>query len=196
MQGDNEQQPDNSTSFAYEPQSANDQGQASLTESMPPPETNASADEPVVTWEASEYIHHDKGASWYIGFTGVMLVLVVAVYLLIGELFSVMVMVLMGVAVAVYAGRKPDTVRYSLSRTGIAIGGKHYNLDEFSSFTIMQEGGVYSVTLMPTKRFMPPVSIYFSADDGEKITDVLGEILPHEDREPDLIDRLMRNIRF
>jgi hypothetical protein len=153
-------------------------------------------DDAVVTWEASEYIHHQKDSTWYLIFGGVTAVTAIVFYIILRDIFSIIVLVLMAVAVAVYAGRKPQVVRYSLSSDGLTVAGKHYELDLFRTFSVMQEGGVYSVTLMPVRRFMPPVSIYFSPQDGDQIMDILGAVMPHEDREPDMIDRFMRNIRF
>lgn len=197
MQGGDSQQSNENEGFYEQPQTS-----SGATENQPPAPTEQvntnqpMTDEPVVSWEASEYIHHQKGSSWYLGFAGVMLIIVAVIYFLIREIFSVIVMIIMGAAIAVYAGRKPETIRYSLSRSSIAIGEKQYSLDEFSSFALMQDGGIYSVMLMPTKRFMPPVSIYFAPEDGDQILDVLSASLPHEERQPDVIDRLMRNIRF
>jgi hypothetical protein len=180
--------------FQYEsPDTANVPYQTIQNEEPTP---SATENPPEVSWEASEYVHHHKSPSWYLGFTGITLVVVMVIYVLTRELLSALVIVLMGVAVAVYAGRKPNTIRYTLSHNKVTIGEKSYMLDEFTSYTIMQDGGINCLILMPTRRFMPPISIYFSQEDGEKIVSTLSSVLPHEERQPDLIDRLMRNIRF
>lgn len=195
MQGGNDQQPNSennpSDQSGIDSESATDNEIFSSNEQI-----DETPDASLVSWEASEYIHHHKDSSWYFGFGAVMVVVVGLIFILTRELFSVLTMIVMGVAVAVYAGRKPDTVKYSLSSGGITIGNRFHDFNDFSSFALMQEGGVYSIMLTPTKRFMPPVSIYFSPDDGDKIVDVLSRVLPHEDRQPDIVDRFMRNIRF
>lgn len=153
-------------------------------------------DDKVVTWEASEYIHHQKGTEWYLGFAGLLILAGTLLYLLLKDVFSVIVLALMGVAVGIYAGRKPNVQRYSLSRSGLSIGTHHYALDDFRNYSLIEEGGVQSVTLIPLKRFMPPVSIYFLPQDGAKIAEILGNILPHEEHQPDLVDRLLKIVRF
>jgi hypothetical protein len=60
----------------------------------------------------------------------------------------------------------------------------------------MQEGPLTSANLFPLKRFMPPVTAYFDPKDEEKITNVLGNYLPYEDRKMDGIDRLSRRLRL
>lgn len=159
-------------------------------------QSEAPSDDTVIAWEASEYIHHQKDSSWYLGFAGIMLIVIAVLFFLIRDVFSVIVLCLMAIAVAVYAGRKPSTIRYSLNQTGLSIGDKQYDFDNYSSFSLLQEGAITGVMLMPVKRFMPPVSIYFSPEDAPHITEILAAVLPHEEREPDFIDKFMRNIRF
>lgn len=153
-------------------------------------------DDAVVTWEASEYIHHQKGTEWYLGFAGVLILAGALLFLLLKDVFSVVVLALMGVAVGIYAGRQPQVQRYSVSHRGLSIGDRHYSLEDFRNFSLVDDGSFQSIMLMPLKRLMPPVSIYFSPQDGAKIVDILGSVLPHEDHQPDLIDRLLRKVRF
>lgn len=153
-------------------------------------------EEAEVSWEASEYIHHQKNSSWYLGFIGVVILAGTLLYLLLRDIFSVVVLILMAVAVGIYAGRKPQVQRYALSQSGLSIGNRHYSFDEFRSFSLNEEGSVLSVTFTPLKRFMPPISIYFMPQDADRIGDVLEGALPHEEHEPDIVDRLMKKIRF
>lgn len=154
-------------------------------------------DDAVVTWEASEYIHHQKGTEWYLGFAGILILAGTLLFILLdGDWFSIVVLVLMGVAVAIYAGRQPKVQRYSVSHSGISIGDRHYSLEDFRNFSLVDDGSFQSIMLMPLKRLMPPVSIYFSPQDGPKIVDILGSVLPHEQHQPDMVDRLLRKVRF
>jgi hypothetical protein len=153
-------------------------------------------DDQVVTWEASEYIHHQKAANWYLALAGVTVLICALLFWFIRDWFSIGVVILMAVTVGVYARREPKVQRYSLSRSGLSVGQHHYNLNEFGSYFVTDEGGVQNATFIPLKRFMPPVSVYFLPQDGDKIVSLLGSILPREDRQPDIIDRLMRRIRF
>jgi hypothetical protein len=153
-------------------------------------------DDNVVTWEASEYIHHQKSAGWFTVLGLAALILSGGIYLLTRDWFSVGVLILMAVTVGIFAGRPPQTRRYSLSHSGLSIGDKHYPLDGFRTFSLAQEGAILSITFMPTKRFMVPVTVYFSQEDEPKIMEVLGNTLPHEERPPDIIDRWSSRLRF
>jgi hypothetical protein len=149
-----------------------------------------------VTWQASEYIHHQKTAGWFVALGAATLLIAVILYLLIGDIFSIIVLCLLAVTVGIFAARPPRTLNYRLDHDNLVIDQKNYPLEEFRSFSLAQEGAILSVTFLPTKRFMVPVTVYFSADDEPKITQVLGSVLPHEERPPDVIDRWTSRLRF
>lgn len=149
-----------------------------------------------VVWEASEYIHHQKSIAWYAILTGAALVLAVVLYFILRDAWSLVVLAVMYVAIVVYAKREPRVLRYSVGAEGVSIGEKRFTYDQFKSFSVMQETGVPSVSLDPTQRFMPAVSIYFAPEEGDKIVDKLARFLPHEQKELSIVDRAMLKLRF
>lgn len=159
-----------------------------------PPEQQKSVK--TVAWTASEYVSHEKGSIWYFQFAGVALLIIGGVGLLTRDLISVIIMVVMAIGVMVFAARKPDTLNYQIDSQGIHIGKKLYPITMFKSFAIVQEGAVKSIMLLPLKRFMPAISVYFAPEDEKKIEDSLGSMLPQEQRTQDRVDRLMHKIRF
>lgn len=155
------------------------------------------ADEHVdMVWEASEYIHHTKSPLWFMGYAAIMLVLLAVAYFLTQAWTFVVLVVVMAVAIGVFATRPPRTLHYALTDAGLQIEESHYNYNDFRAFGIIADGGLYSIMLIPTKRFMPAVSIYFAEEDGEKIVDILGSRLPMEELHLDFVDRMMRRLRF
>lgn len=149
-----------------------------------------------VTWEASEYIHHQKSAFWYIALTGATIVLGGALFLLIKDVWSLAVLAVMYLAIFVFAKKEPRVLKYSIGAGGVSAGERHFTFDQFKSFSVMQETGVPSISLDPTQRFMPAVSMYFSPSDGDKIVDELAKFLPHEHKTLSAIDRAMLKLRF
>jgi hypothetical protein len=148
-----------------------------------------------VQWDASEYIHHQKGFGWYLVLGFIVLVLTGLSIWAQNWTFAVLTIV-MGIATAVYAGRSPGQVHYALTAQGLQIDQKHYNYSDFRAFGILPDGGLFSIVLIPTKRFMPAITIYFAEQDGERIVDVLGASLPMEKLDHDPIDKLMRRLHF
>jgi len=160
------------------------------------PQSVTSAPHVDLSWEASEYIHHSKSPMWFAGFVGLMLVLLAVAYFLTHAWTFVILVVVMAVAIGVFATRPPRTLHYALTDAGIQIEQSGYHYSDFRAFGIINDGPLYSVMLIPVKRFMPAVNIYFDENDGEKIVDILGTRLPMEDLHLDAVDRLMRRLRF
>lgn len=150
----------------------------------------------VITWTASEYINHTRGAGWYLALVIGTIVLAAAVYLITKDYFAAGVVGIMGVVVAAFSTHKPKQVSYELSSFGLKAGEKVYPYSLFKSFTLIREGALSSVNLIPIKRFMPPLSIYFEPADEQKIVATLGNHLPYEEGGLDAIERLSRRLRF
>jgi hypothetical protein len=148
-----------------------------------------------LSWEASEYVHIDKGGAWIAGLVIVTLVFVGIAVWLAAWTFVALILV-MAVAVGVFAFRPPHTVRYTLTHDGIIIGDKTFNYSDFRAFGILEDGAFFTMTLIPIKRFAPALSVYFAEDHGEQIVDIVGDHLPMEDVKPDFIDTIVRRLRF
>lgn len=156
----------------------------------------ASANMQPLSWQASEYIHHEKAGGWYAALFGLAAVLVaIDLFLIKSVTFSILIVV-MAFAVAVIARRPPRVMTYLLSPLGIRINDRTFNLHEFRAFGIVQEQAMYSIRLIPNKRFMPLVSVYFPPELGEQIVDMFGSSLPMEDLKLDFLDQLTEKIRF
>ena len=153
-------------------------------------------DQNSITWEASEYIHHEKSPVWYLSFGIGAAVLVGGTYLLLQDVISIIVVTLMAITVIVFANRPPRQLKYHLDDNGIEIDGRGYAYGSFKSFSLMHNGAVESIYLEPLERFMPPITIYFTPEDGDHIVDIIGRYLPHRERVPDFIDRLIHKIRL
>ena len=162
-----------------------------LTDS-PNPEKSDS----VISWTASEFIEHDRGIGWYILLAIFTVLLGAGTYFLTKDIFATSIIVIAGIVVGIFAGRKPRQMKYELSSSGLRIGEKSYPYSLFRTFSIIRDGAVSSVNLMPIKRLMPPISAYFAPKDEKRITKILGEYLPYEERKLDSIDRLSRRLRF
>ena len=175
--------------------------EASAAPDLPTPDQKAAgparaSKDATITWTASEYIDHTKGASWYLVLAGGTIVLAATVYLATKDYFATGVIAVLGVIVGVFSRQKPKQVAYELSSLGLKAGEKTYPFSLFKSFALIREGALSSVNLIPIKRFMPPLSIYFDPSDEQKIVNLLGSFLPLEEGGLDSIERLSRRLRF
>lgn len=160
------------------------------------PETSELSDTDMVQWQASEFVDHQKNPAWFVLLFVGALVLCALMFLLTRSILSTVVVGVAIIAFGMVANQKPRTLTYSLLGGSIKIGDKSYSYDDFRSFSLVRDGALWSMILQPNKRFMPPLTMYFAPDDGERIFDALAAHLPHEDRQLDSVDRLMRRIRF
>jgi hypothetical protein len=157
----------------------------------------AASDEPEepYEWQASEYIQHHKGVVWYVGlFSVVAALLVIAVIMKIW--LSIGVFLAMAAAIVVYAKKPPRVLAYHVDDKGIKIEGKDYPYATFRSFSVVSEEEWHSIDLEPVQRFVPRLSLLFGDDDFDAIVTHLVRHLPRDDRDPDLIERFSRYLRF
>jgi hypothetical protein len=158
-------------------------------------ESIASAIEPV-RWSASEFLHHQKNLAWYLYAVIALLAAAALLYVFSRDIIGPAAIVILGGLLLVGAARKPRVVEYIVDNDGIVVGSRQYSYNDFQSFSIVHEDQIESITLLPSKRFSPVVSIYFSPEDGQKIFDILGTFLPFEQREKDQIDKFLHKIKF
>ena len=150
----------------------------------------------IINWRAPDLLIGKKSKTWFSGFFVIVVVLVgLSIW---QQLWTFMALILVS-AVAIFITRREsqsNMISYSLSTRGVYIGNSFHPYDEFKGFGIIKESELYSIIFVPKKRFSPSTSIYFSKENGEKITDIIGARLPMEEIEHDLIDRIIRKINL
>lgn len=149
-----------------------------------------------VTWTASEFIAHHKDVSWYLGLAVGTALLALLIFLVTKDRTSVIVVVVAAFIFGAFAARQPRTLPYRIDAHGLTIGQKFYPYADLKSFSIREEGALGSIMLLPLKRFMPALTIYYPPEQEDVIITTLGSFLPHEERPPDPVDRLMHRLRF
>lgn len=150
----------------------------------------------VVEWSASEFTHNEKSTKWYVSLAGIALVAASLIFLLTRDFITVGAILLVAFAFGFVANRRPRTLQYSIDESGVMISGKHYPFQLFKSFSVIDEGQASSINLLPVKRFMPMVSMYYPIEREEEIANILGEYLPYEHRQSAMVDDVMRRFRF
>ena len=150
----------------------------------------------IVAWEASEYIHHEKSLMGYVMFAVATIGILGGTYVLIHDIIAIVIVTMMAIVVVIFANRPPHSLKYELGDDGLKVEEREYPYSAFKSFSVMEYGAVESVYLEPVERFMPPISVYFSPEDGDRIISLLGTYLPHRERKPDIVDQLVHRIRL
>lgn len=150
----------------------------------------------VISWTAPEFVEHYKTSGWYVSVGLVAIPISAAIWLLSREIFLVIAELVGMVAFGFYAGRKPRLQTYELSSDGLIIGNYRYRLSAFSSFSVIEDKPLLHIEFAPRNRFLATTPIYADPADKEKIIDFLSPLLPLAKPRKDLVDRLMRKIKF
>ncbi|MBL8160163.1 hypothetical protein JNJ66_06950 [Candidatus Saccharibacteria bacterium] len=153
------------------------------------------AEDGAFVWDAEEYAYHSKGPAWFMVLGAVTLVLTIGAVVLQQYLFAVL-LVIMGVTLGFFAAHPPRRISYRLTPTTVQVGDKLFDLHRYRSFGILPDEDMYLAIFRPVKKVAPGISIRFSDAEGEQIVDILGSVLPMEEFHEDLIDRIMRRLRF
>ncbi len=164
-------------------------------EQTPAPMPTPAADDQI-EWTASEYIANPKNAGWFSLLAVGSIVLAVIVYIVTRDVISTVVIAILGIVVGVFAARQPKTLQYRLDSQGLQVGQKFYPYGMFKSFSVAQEHAIGFISLLPLKRFMPPLIIHYAPDDEESIANTLADYLPYEEHKSDIVDNITRRFRF
>lgn len=157
---------------------------------------NPTQQDGVVRWSASEFIAHEKNGSWYAMLIAGTIILSVIVFIITREWFSIVAIIILAIALAVFGKLKPRVLDYAIAPDTISVGEKQFTYDMFTSFAVIEDGGMTSLQLLPQKRFMVPITLYLDPAQADEIIETLGEYLPFEHRERDLTDRISSRFRF
>jgi hypothetical protein len=186
---------DENTPWQYKPDDSGNQANPVPSDGSPDVSRRSRAAKSV-SWEAAEFIEHPHPATWYLSLIAIIAVLAALVYLAFKDYIATVIILIVGVIVGVFAHQKPGRAMYEITDSGLSINGKTYNFSDYKSFAVIDEGTMSSLNLFPLKRLMPPLSAYFDSKDEDKITNVLGNYLPYEERKLDNIERLSRRLRL
>lgn len=149
-----------------------------------------------VKWSAQEFVEHERSAGWYLVLGVGAVVLAAVVLLLTKDKITVGMILVVALIFGSFAHKKPRTLEYSLDNDGITLGAKKYPYSLFKSFSVSEEGPLHSLVLMPLRRFMPLISVYYPNDEEEKILQKIANFLPFEEHRQDFVDKMMNKIRF
>ena len=149
-----------------------------------------------IEWTASEYISHEKDMPWYLAVSVASIVIAAVIFFITRELIASITIVVVAFSAVFFAARKPATKTYKIGANVIIIDDKRYSLNDFKSFSIVDEGAIDSIWFKPLARMKPMLIIYFAPEDEQKIAETLSNYLPYENRELDALDRMTRRMRF
>lgn len=162
-----------------------------------PDESSAFQNTSSIKWTASEFVHHEKKITWYIGLALITLGTAIASYFALSkDFFTIIIVVILGIVFGIAAARKPRVLEYTVDDYGVFAGQKHYKYEDFKSFSLDTESAISSLVFMPAQRFSPTLTLYVPNENIGSVMDLVGMYLPIEQHETGYVDRLLNRIKF
>lgn len=158
-------------------------------------EDDASGEATLLTWNAPEFTFVNKPGGWF-AILALFFVIMIAIAVWTKQWLSIGLFALMGVALGIYANRKPRTLNYTITTHGVYVGDKAYPFDSFSAFYEVSDYGQRVFELVPAKRFGTLISLPVSEDHEDSLESLIGTVLPKTPARNDVIDRFFRYLRF
>ena len=150
----------------------------------------------LISWRASEFASSDKNSSWYLLLAIGSVIFAALTFLLTRQIFSVIVILVLGITIAFYGRLKPRILDYTIDKNGIFAGNKYYSFSQFKSFSIIEDQAIPSIHLTPIKKLMMPLTIYISPAETDNIIEILGSFLPFENKKRDIADKISQKLHF
>ncbi len=160
-------------------------------------QTGQPSDEGLLRWQTTEGgTGHEKSGSLFLLIVVACVVLAGGVYFLTHDFVSVAAIFIGVIALLYLTARRPGVQDYALSESGVYVGRKLYDYDNYKGFSVNEDHGQTIIMFIPLKRFMPPLIIHVEPQMATTVVEALSTVLPHDDRKPDAVDSLMRRMRF
>jgi hypothetical protein len=182
-----------SEGWSFEPEDNGSDPGSSQVEKLEEVEQSQSQE---VSWQASEYISHQRGVGWYVGFVSVVLLISAAIIYWQRDIFSVVVLLLLSGGLLYFINAKPNNRTYIIDDEGISIGEVLLPFESFRSFSIQVERGLYLLTFRPLKRFGLPTEAYMTKAEVDPAVEILQRHLPLEEREMNFIDKTINQLHL
>lgn len=168
-----------------------------MSEDQTPAPKSASTARQPIEWRAHEYVHFEKSQDWYWILGLVAVAGAVAAILFNNVLFALLILIAAFV-VALFAGRKPDIVSFSLTQRGVRINDTLYPFSNLKSFGIVERSSNHIPKLILEPKGHLAMHIYIPLEnvDVDHVHDFLLDFVFEDEHEEPLIHHFMEWLGF
>jgi hypothetical protein len=159
------------------------------------PEEEDIPEEHAIHWTASESVDYQRSAKWYI-IAGLITAVIIGVEIWLHQWTGAGLALVIYIALVILLRRPSRDVNYTLTSQGLYIEDKLHPFSDFRAFGVRQEDPLWTLVLVPTRRFGLSVTMFITEDQGEAIVDAFGTVLPMENVQPDIVDRITRRLKL
>lgn len=132
-----------------------------------------------IEWDAHEYEHKERSSDWYWA-VGIIAVAAAIATIIFGDVIFGILILLSTFCLALFINRPPETTHVVINEFGITRGTTLYPFSTLQSFWVDEIHPHKKIILRSKKLLMPLIIVPLGDEDGERIRDLLVEILPEE----------------
>ena len=148
----------------------------------------------LLTWEASEYEHRERGPDWFwaVGIVGIGLV--VTTVILGNVLFAVLLVVAVG-ALLLQALKRPRVISFGVGERGVRVENTLYPYSTLESFWVKDDAPP-QLLVKSEKPFAPLLIIPLGDNDPAVVREILLELVAEEELWEPLTQRVLEYLGF
>lgn len=147
-------------------------------------------------WEAPEYKEYVKSWGWYAGLI-VIALLLAAYQTYVGDYFGAATIIILGVLVAWFAGRKPEVISIALTGEGIQLGDLHIPYKNFRHFWIVDTPHHKTLNLEASTYLKQIVIVELADEDPIEVRKIVGKHVDESEAiEPSFSQRIAQRFHF
>jgi hypothetical protein len=159
-------------------------------------QTGDYSNEPLLAWEAAEYVHYEKSRTWYL-VAGVITILLIAFWIFSEDYIPAVAVALLAGVVYLYSHELPSIQQIVVNRLGIAVGDKFYPFVSVKSFWMIIDQNVRQLNIETTGKLGQTVTIQLGSVDPILVRKTLAVEIPEASgREESMLDRLARALKL
>lgn len=158
-----------------------------------PPQAQA---EELFTWDALEFVEHEKERYVWIRNTVIAVVPVVLFLLFTKNLLGAATIAIGAFAFLGNAFRSPSHVHFAIRRDGVVVGARMFSYEHIESFWIFTEDEDKVLSLKRKELLLFPLRMPLGDVEEESVRTILGQYIPEEEQHISLIDGILRRIGY
>ena len=111
----------------------------------------------IIKWELPEYTHKEKSNDWYWALAVVVVCGSIA-SVIYGNYFFAALLIIGGVLMGFFAGKKPDWVEYELNERGFKMKNRIHPYENIKHFWVDEKGAEPMLLVYSDRPFMPVIT--------------------------------------
>lgn len=148
--------------------------------------------EPLLTWQATTHVVHERGMKWYIA-AGIVLLAGIAYGLYSGAWSLIVVLVLCGLMYGMLHNHVPALKTIVISEEGVKLDDKFERWDQFKGFWIIETPINSELHIAPKNRKQDEIIMQLNGVQPELVKQVLGPLTEEiREKKETLIDKFIR----